>query len=727
LSVPARRGTDWSQAIKLPYVDSYGLFASTAMCLKELGGLESSKLCVQPPVAGGWYDSLSRVEILDGRMATAPDETVINRLAQRRFKLRVGQTLHLETIASDRPLLALESLGPLDDYWNGRPQGDLPWGPTYPLKVVGVYDGDVAARLINGGAGAPGFALPTSFMQTHGDEIDHRVDAVFRLRGGAADVDHLRTDITRLMGPNVPTTSVGDAQRRVERSTLMESAALWAFALAVMAAAIVLIGQAIFRLVRTGGGDAPVLRSLGMSRRQLVAAFAASGLLIALLGGLGAIAVAIAVSPAFPIGVARSFDLHGGVRVDALVLVLGTVGSILAWGAIAIGAAWLAQRASAATPRRSARVRFLPAPVGLGVSWAVSSRDGGAVAVRSALIAVSVAVAATMAAFTMRAGIDDALENPARAGKVWDLAFKAPPDYTDAALTGDKDVAAATFLQSYVVTLGGRPVRGWVPRAIGRPLDPVVVKGRLPSRANEVAMGPATAENLGLEVGDTVAGSPEGNHPYKLVGHVFLPNLSGHESYDEGALLTQAGLDRIGPGASDQSGHFAKLRPGASTEAFAVRVERAGGQAGNGVIEPAAVENLRDVRALPILLAAFFTLLGIGVAGHALVTTLRKRRQDLAVLRALGLSPRQARVAVVSQATTLAAVGVCAGIPLGILGGNLAWHWVADSMPLVYAAPLALAAVLVAIPATVALVNAAAIWPGRSALRRRPGVALRVE
>ncbi|MEA2400310.1 MAG: putative transport system permease protein, partial [Thermoleophilaceae bacterium] len=196
----------------------------------------------------------------------------------------------------------------------------------------------------------------------------------------------------------------------------------------------------------------------------------------------------------------------------------------------------------------------------------------------------------------------------------------------------------------------------------------------------------------------------------------------------EGALLTQVGLDRIGSGASDQAGTFAKLRDGASTEAFAARVERAGGSTSNvSVIEPAAVENLRDVRALPLLLALCFTLLGIGVAGHALVTTLRKRRRDLAVLRALGLSPGQARVTVVSQATTLAVVGVCAGIPLGILGGKLAWHWVADSMPLVYAGPLALVAVLVAIPATVALVNAAAIWPGRSALRRRPGAALRVE
>lgn len=48
-------------------------------------------------------------------------------------------------------------------------------------------------------------------------------------------------------------------------------------------------------------------------------------------------------------------------------------------------------------------------------------------------------------------------------------------------------------------------------------------------------------------------------------------------------------------------------------------------------------------------------------------------------------------------------------------------------MPLDDVAPVALIAVLLIVPVTVAIVNALAVWPGRAAARIRPSDVLRSE
>ena len=73
---------------------------------------------------------------------------------------------------------------------------------------------------------------------------------------------------------------------------------------------------------------------------------------------------------------------------------------------------------------------------------------------------------------------------------------------------------------------------------------------------------------------------------------------------------------------------------------------------------PTAVVELGKLRSLPIALAIFFALLAIATVGHALVTTVRRRRYDLAILRSIGFTRRQARIAITWQATLLTIVGL---------------------------------------------------------------------
>jgi ABC-type antimicrobial peptide transport system permease subunit len=142
---------------------------------------------------------------------------------------------------------------------------------------------------------------------------------------------------------------------------------------------------------------------------------------------------------------------------------------------------------------------------------------------------------------------------------------------------------------------------------------------------------------------------------------------------------------------------------------------------------PVAVADLRRMEDLPLALAGFFALLGCATVAHALVTTVRRRRHDLAVLRSIGFTRRQTRRAIAWQATLIAAVGIVVGVPLGIAAGRLTWRWLADGYPIVYVPPFALLAVLLVASVAIVLANALAAGPAHVAGRIRPAEALRVE
>ena len=82
------------------------------------------------------------------------------------------------------------------------------------------------------------------------------------------------------------------------------------------------------------------------------------------------------------------------------------------------------------------------------------------------------------------------------------------------------------------------------------------------------------------------------------------------------------------------------------------------------------VQELEDVSVLPLALGGFLALLAAGAVGQALTMAVRRRRRELAVLRTLGLTGRQTRLVVVTQASVLAVIGLALGIPLGLAVGR---------------------------------------------------------
>ena len=119
--------------------------------------------------------------------------------------------------------------------------------------------------------------------------------------------------------------------------------------------------------------------------------------------------------------------------------------------------------------------------------------------------------------------------------------------------------------------------------------------------------------------------------------------------------------------------------------------------------------------------------MAVGALSHVLLTSARRRGHDFAVLRALGLDRRRARLIVNSQATAIGLIGLVIGIPLGVVLGRALWRLVTDRVPLVNVPPFAFLGVLLIVPASIVIANALALWPGRRVARLQPAEILRDE
>ena len=209
---------------------------------------------------------------------------------------------------------------------------------------------------------------------------------------------------------------------------------------------------------------------------------------------------------------------------------------------------------------------------------------------------------------------------------------------------------------------------------VGPGIRVVLDSGRMPSAPSEVVLAPQTATALGVRVGRSVSltGTTGRTRVMTVTGIGFVPpgsHCSGC-SHASGAWVSDAGFDALFTTFQFHGG-FVALRPGVSPQAVAERLQGlAPGLAGQDLFAqpypPSAITELRAVQAFPLALAAFLALLALAAVGHALASAVRRRRHDIAVLRALGMTRRRSRVVVRTQAAVLAAAAVLLGVPLGV-------------------------------------------------------------
>jgi hypothetical protein len=374
-----------------------------------------------------------------------------------------------------------------------------------------------------------------------------------------------------------------------------------------------------------------------------------------------------------------------------------------------------------------------------------------------------------VATLTFGSGLRTLVSRPALYGWNWSyLLYPGNQDIPQLALSKldhDPDVAAATGVSPAQALLDGQEVPILLEDLAAAPAPPIL-SGHAVTATDQIVLGGATLQQLHKHVGQSVVltfGSPQNAPIYVpptrllIVGTATLPaigypsSVSDHTSMGTGALVSigieppalkraetnpdplQNGpsmvLVRMQHGVSASAG-LANLQRivSATNKALAADPIAAGDTiAALGVQRPAEIVNYRSMGSPPIILASGLAAGTIVALAMTLAATVRRRRRDLALLKALGFTRRQLRACVAWQATVAAAVGAVIGVPVGIALGRQLWILFARS---IYAVPEptvpALAVILVGFGALL-LANLAAALPGRIAANTPPSLVLRAD
>ena len=675
-----------------------------------------------------WLREVNKPVLIAGRMwdPGASDEIVIDENLAKQGS-SIGTTVKFEMIGP-----TIQDL--VDNNVNG---------PTVTLKVVGVVR-DVGQFLF--ATDGQAFLSPGFVERYRGQGAIHPNADVVLKKG--TDVSALRQDVNDIIGPGTPVLDLHAVERRVNTTLSVERSALTLLALAIAVAGGLLVSQALSRSAGTVGDDALVLRAVGLSRWDIATAAGLSHALSALVAVLVAATTAVVASRWFPVGLGRRIDPDVGFHVDWVVLgpgLLLTLVLVLA-GTLLVAARAGSARAAGAHHRASlfaTRIRRrAPLTVGLGATMAFDrGRGRTSIPVLPALIGAVVGVLGVVGALTISSGLHDALAHGERAGVTWDLTVEPPPDaYTTtgdvkpaiASAIRDASGGALALINRQLVPVNGIGAPAFSIGASNGSAEPIsfgLLSGRAPRTADEVAIGPATARDLHVKVGDTVQ---LGDKRVKalIVGEALFPS-DVHSEFDEGIWLTPGRLDQLVPLDETMHGRAIAVRfpPGANEAKVEAALQSALPAATNGTPAdlPVEVANLRNVRTLPVLLAGFLALLAVGALSHVLLTSARRRRRDFAILRALGLDRRRTRLILNSQATAIGFVGLVVGVPVGVLLGRVLWRLVTDRVPLANVAPFAVIGVVLIVPITILVANALALWPGQRVARLHPAEILRDE
>ena len=197
---------------------------------------------------------------------------------------------------------------------------------------------------------------------------------------------------------------------------------------------------------------------------------------------------------------------------------------------------------------------------------------------------------------------------------------------------------------------------------------------------DEVVLGPKLADALGVGVGDDVelALADGGVRALEVVG-LGIGSTMGQEGFGNGALVTPDALEGAAvTGMFDEL--LVRAAPGADVDGLvadlAVEHEL------STPAPPATVQDVLDLDRIPDLLAAYLAFVALAALANGLAVVVRRRSRDLAILRAIGLTPRQIVGAVLSAALATAAIGLVVGVPVGLGLGRLIWWLVADRVGL---------------------------------------------
>jgi hypothetical protein len=578
-------------------------------------------------------------------------------------------------------------------------------------------------------------------------------------------------------GSDANFTVTAITETKVEHAVRPESIALGVFGAIAALAALAIGALAISRVLGSTEADLSVLRALGASPAATVADGLVGVLGAIVSGALLAVALAVLLSPLSPLGPIRAVYHPPGIAADWTVLGFGLLALIGGLGAIALALAYRGapHRVANRSPEPVRDSRLLqavassgvPASGAIGVRFALQSGRGRtSVPARSVLVGATLAVVIVTMTLTFSSGLNTLVSRPALYGWNWSYALTSEnvvPPKTLAALGHDRDVAAWSGYHNLSVQIDGQTVPALLGNN-GSSVAPPVLSGHAVEGDDQVVLGPNTLALLHKRVGDTVTGSfgtpntaPLYLPPFKLViaGTATLPAIGGasnfadHPSMGTGAVLS----DRFSPaflhGVQDPDPNldgpglvFVRLRNDVSTTAGLADMHRLAALSDKvfasdpnatgdsvqvlGVQHPLEIVNYQSTGATPVILAAGLAGGAIVALALTLIASVRRRRRDLALLKTLGFTAPQLAATIAWQASVVAVVAALIGLPVGIAAGRQLWTFFAQSINAV-PEPTVPASLFLVGAGLLILANLVALVPARIAAHTPAALALRAE
>jgi hypothetical protein len=628
--------------------------------------------------------------------------------------------------------------------------GILPPGATQRLLASNEFAW-VGVRLARGAAGVP--ALQRE-LATLAGTVERQIEQKTHQELPGLTFNINRSDVTH---------------SQVQQAIRPQAVALTIFGAFAALAMLVLVGQGLAQLLSRSRPDIAAMRGLGATRSQAALAASLPGASAVIGAVVIAVAGAVALSPLAPVGPVRGFDPVRGAQADGLVLGAGSV--LLAAVLIGLLALMTARvvRPAAGPPdaRRPSAVARAAAAAGLPASAVVGSRNAlepgsgqQAVPVRATLLGSVAAVTAVTIAVVFGASLTGLTSHPARYGWNWNVLIQAEGGYgnwypatMNRLMAGHPDVAGWSSFG-----FGQLPVDGTVIPMLGLErnlgsVEPPTTSGAPITGPGQIELGSVTLRQLGKHVGDTVlVGVKPHQQRLLITGTVTLPSfgvsLQEHVSLGSGAMLSEHDLlatqglstapatSESTTSQADPSALAIDFVPGTSTAQRASLVHwitshnpdgTPGGTYQLTQYRAAAIENASQMGSQPLALALGLAAAAVLSLALTVLSSVRRRRRELALLKTLGMTRRQVRAIVAWQTTLTLVVAVVAGVPLGIAAGRWAWHLFAGSLGVV---PVTVVPVgILAAGAAVLLVagNLLTSAPAAFAARTAPASALRAE
>jgi putative ABC transport system permease protein len=670
--------------------------------------------------------------------------------------------------------------GPVDDltltsgHWPTGP-GQVVWsssGPSLPLSigsqvpVTGVAGSPtltVVGTATSATGSAQGWVTPSEISALHAAGAPEVSQLLYRF-SSAGTAAAVNADIAAIEGA-LPHGSVLGAQSwLVAKAQATSQFAPWvpfivAFGLIGLVMSVLIVINVVSGAVAAGIKRIGVLKSIGFSPPQVVAAYALQvgisaaigcavggvvGNLLAgpLLGqasqvyGVGSLAMPFWVSVTVPLAM---LALVGGTAV-AIALHAGRMSAVQA---IATGRAPRPRHGYGAH-RLLGRARLLPRQVTIGMAGPFARPARTLVTFAAIVFAVAAVIFGyglgmslnQVAADLSHAGSDQV--RVALGGRQGPSVINGQTSPSLSLARQESAVQAALRAQRgtlhYVEEVGGGINVAGLPGQLSLTgfdgnaswTGYAMISGHWYSGPGQVDVNTAFLTDTGTKVGQEYTLTSGGHHvTVQIAGEVFAPDGGSPEMI--GATSTLSAVDQnfsrttyqVGLAQGTDVGSYVTALQSALGPGYLVSVDDSGGG------EIAAMQSLIAMLTLLIAVVA-----GFGVLNTVVLQT-RERVHDLGVFKAIGMTPRQTIAMVVS---TVAGIGLVAGlvaIPAGIALHGLVLpvmgHAVQTGLPAavldVYHAPelvlLALAGLVIAV--------AGALAPASWAARTRTATALRTE